>query len=125
MSDVVQLRAYLPIPPESWGSRLGRVCDKIAGISGEEAAERAGQYMRTTKQTVHRLEALDEEPTGQRQRSRRQLAYVLCAHVYHVDPAEFGLGDDDVPPALRATEVAVTSTKWDGAIESRRLRLAA
>lgn len=116
---------FVPIPPEPWGRRLSRVREDIAQLTLHQAAELANNFMITSYGSINRLERTTEAPTG---RLRRQLAFVLC-RAYRVDPAEFGLGEDDIPPGVaipdRSAEVAVTSTKWDGAIESRRLRLAA
>ena len=92
---------YATVPPEPWGRRLLRAREDVAGLNLDEAAATAGHYVMTTASTISRLERLPTEPTGPRQRSRRQLAYVLCAYVYNVDPADFGLSSEDVPPNLR------------------------
>jgi hypothetical protein len=91
--------AFAAVPPEPWGRRLERVRHDVAHYSLDEAATLAGNYMLTTASTISRLESVDEEPTGNRQRSRRNLAYVLCM-AYNVDPAEFGLGPSDLPPGV-------------------------
>ena len=59
--------------------------------------------MLTTDSTISRLESLNEVPSGPRNQSRRQLAYILCM-AYMVDPAEFELTADDLPPGLAVTD---------------------
>lgn len=69
--------------------------------------------MLTTESTISRLESLPSEPSGHRSASRRQLAYILC-HVYGVDPAEFGLSPDDLPPGidLKPLDLAATTDRY-------------
>lgn len=97
---------YKPIPPEPWGRRLARVRQDVAGMTLAEAMRAASRVMLTTDVTISRLEALPVVPAGPRQGSRRQLAYVLCRS-YRVDPEEFGLSENDLPPGMRASVTRV------------------
>jgi len=90
---------YRPVPPEPWGYRLARVRETVAHLTLEQATSLAGRFILTTKSAISRLEQLDDVPTGPRSASKRARAIVLCK-VYEVDPAEFGLSDDDLPPGI-------------------------
>lgn len=96
---------FFPIPPEPWGRRLERARTDVARLSLADAASIAGRLMLTSDATISRLEGLDQAPSGPRSGSRRQLAFVLCL-AYQVDPAEFGLTIDDLPPGLQAAVLA-------------------
>lgn len=87
------------MPPEPWGRRLLRAREDVAGYSMEQAVELVSTYMLTTKSTISRLEQQTEAPNGHRAAGRRQLAYILCV-AYGVDPADFGLTPDDLPPGI-------------------------
>lgn len=108
--------SYRRIPPEPWGRRLGRARWDLAHLTLSQAAALAGHWMLTTDSTISRLEGSDDLPSGPRNRSRRQLAYILCM-AYMVDPADFGLTPEDLPPGLRVTartpgEQAELPTIW-------------
>jgi len=96
-------RPYRRLPPEPWGRRLLRARVDLSGMTLDEAAELAGHWMPTTTTLISRLERSDDVPRGPRSRLRRQLAAVLC-HIYWVDPADFDLGPDDLPPGWRLAE---------------------
>ena len=90
---------YVPMPPEPWGRKLGRARWDLNHYTIDDAVRLAGQYLLTSAGTVSRLEAMVDVPSGPRQQRNRHLAYVLC-HAFRVDPAEFGLDDDDRPPGV-------------------------
>jgi hypothetical protein len=88
------------MPPEPWGRKLGRARWDLNRYTIDDATRLAGFYVLTSAGAISRLEARLDVPSGLRQRRNRHLAYVLC-HAYRVDPAEFGLDDDDRPPGVR------------------------
>jgi hypothetical protein len=107
--------AYMPLrhmPPEPWGRRLSRAREDLADLNLDQAAALAGFWMRTTRSTVQRLETLQAVPTGPKSGSKRQLAYVLCL-AYRVDPADFDLSPDDLPPGIKIRpRRTAASTIW-------------
>lgn len=116
VTSPLEARQFTPIPPEPWGRRLARVREDVAGYTLDEAVALAGNFMLTTASTVSRLEGLDSEPVGNRQGSRRQLAYVLC-RAYGVNPAEFGLTANDMPPGVTIpARTADSSTIWEASV---------
>ena len=91
---------FRPMPAEPWGWRFKRAREQVAGLTMDEAIELAGTYVITSKATISRLEHSPEAPTVfGKDRTRRQLAYILCL-AYGVDPAEFDLSPRDVPPGV-------------------------
>lgn len=119
------------LPPEPWGRRLRRAREDVAGYTLAEAVGLAGRFVLVTDSTISRLEAMEVQPSGPRAGGRRQLAYILSV-AYGVDPAEFGLSPDDLPPGLsipprsRGDDGSVLSTKWyTGNPSVRHLRIAA
>jgi hypothetical protein len=103
---------YRQMPPEPWGRKLKRARWDLNHYTINEAVTLAGHYMMTSDAAVSRLESLDDVPHGPRSRRNRQLACVLC-HAYRVDPAEFGLSDDDLPPSVAVSARSGTSsTIW-------------
>lgn len=92
---VEQLHA---LPPEPWGRQLTRAREDVAGLLMEPAVAKIGRYMDTSTGTLSRLEGLAEVPDV---RSRRQLACIALV-IYGIDPGLFGLGRDDLPPAIYA-----------------------
>jgi hypothetical protein len=86
----------------------------VAHLSLTQATELVGHYMLTSDATISRIESLAEVPAGHRSGSRRQLAYLLCL-AYRVDPSDFGLGPDDIPPNIEVRPRGphgAASTKW-------------
>jgi hypothetical protein len=86
-----------PLPPETWGKRLARARTN-AQLNLRDVEERLAPYI--SRATLNRLEALDIVPARRQDRGRAFLVLIL----YGYDPADFGLGPDDRPPAtdLRA-----------------------
>lgn len=105
------------LPAEPWGRRLLRAREDVAGMRMEEAVDLLSRYMLITTSSISRLEKIPVVPTGPRQASRRQRAYMLCL-CYGVDPADFDLGPNDIPPGLRlpprtfGPDGRVLSTIW-------------
>jgi hypothetical protein len=91
--------SYMQMPPEPWGRKLGRARWDLNHYTIEDAVRLAGYYTLTSAGTISRLESMTDVPSGPRQQRNRQVAYVLC-RAYRVDPAEFGLSDDDNPPGV-------------------------
>lgn len=122
---------YRAMPPEPWGRKLKRARWDLNRFTLDDAVRLVGQFMLTSGGSISRLEDLDEMPSGGRSASRRQLAYILCL-CCQVDPAEFGLSSDDLPPGLTIPARTLNdqgepaSTKWSSEIPSvRALRPAA
>ena len=107
---------FRPVPPEPWGRRLARVRQDVAGLTLSQAADLVGHFLPTTDATISRLESRATPPVGPRQRSRRMLTYVLCM-AYGVDPADFGVSDDDMPDEMHIPprREGMSSTKWQSA----------
>jgi len=81
------------LPPETWGRRLARARTN-AGFNLRDVEERLAPYI--SRATLNRLEALETEPVRRQDRSRAFLVLIL----YGINPADFGLGPDDRPPAM-------------------------
>jgi hypothetical protein len=75
-----------------------RAREDIAGLKMADAAKRVSRYMLTSVGTISRLEQLPETPAVA---SRRALAAALL-FIYGLDPQPFGVGRDDLPPAIYA-----------------------
>lgn len=64
-----------------------------------------------SRSTLNRLEALAEVPGKGKDRGRAVMALLL----YGMDPDDFGLGPDDVPPGIdanRLVDLGIHSTGW-------------
>lgn len=98
------------LPEEPWGWRMKRARERYAHLTLDELVAILGRYIFIDKSTISRLEKLDEPPLNPR---KRQTAY-FCALIYGLDPAQFGVGPDDVPPGLRgtATDLGFDRTGW-------------
>lgn len=79
------------LDPEPWGARLTRAREKAA-LTVRDIEELTGRYV--SRSAVSRLEARDVVPTKQPDRYKA-MAILLLAKV---DPRDFDLGPDDVPP---------------------------
>ena len=96
----------------------------------DEAVALIGQWMLTTASSISRLEQLQVVPTGPRSASRRQRAYMLCL-CYEVDPADFDLDPEDLPPGWEIParthnpDGTLASTNWLSGTRSIELRVAA
>lgn len=95
---------------------MKRAREDVAGLRLDQAADLASAWVLTSSATISRLEDRADMPTGGRSRSQRQRAYILCL-AYGVDPAELGLGPDDLPtnmviPARTLGEQGKPSTIW-------------
>jgi hypothetical protein len=77
---------------------MKRARESYANLTMEEAASRISRYMLTSAGALSRMEASPDEPTSQRRRQLATIALVL----YGIDPAPFGLGREDLPPAIYA-----------------------
>lgn len=86
-----------PLPPEPWGRRLLRARVDMADLKTREVAQVLNTYVFTSQATISRLEGREHEPTNSGQRAR---AY-LCAILYGVAPAEFGVTVDDLPDSVK------------------------
>jgi hypothetical protein len=111
------------LPPEPWGRRLRRAREDVGGYTNvDRAAEKVSRYQLTTGSTLARLEKLDEPPTN---RQRRVLATIALI-IYGIDPEPFGLGRDDLPPAIYAQlRKSRPKFEWITADELRPTRAAA
>jgi hypothetical protein len=85
------------LSPEPWGNRLARA-RADAGFNLRAVEVRLAPHV--SRASLARLEARDTVPVRRQDRARAILVLLL----YGVDPADFGLGPDDLPPAtdLRA-----------------------
>lgn len=92
--------------PEPWGRRLERARGK-----GQFRQVDALLFPHVTKSALFRLEHLDEVPTDRKDRARA----AMCVLLYGYDLEDFGLSEDDIPPAidLRVLDrLRRSSTKW-------------
>lgn len=89
--------ALAVLDPETWGRRIKRAREDHAHLTLDEAVARIGQFKLTSTGSVSRMESSPTEPTDPR---RRELACV-AAIVYGLDPAQFGVGSDDLPPGTK------------------------
>lgn len=92
---------------------MRRAREQHAGMTLKEAVAEIGKHHLTSEATISRMENSDDVPRDPR---RRALACV-AALVYGLDPTQFGVGSDDLPPGtvldLNATRAQVMSlTKW-------------
>jgi hypothetical protein len=101
---------------------MKRARERHVGLTISETVDRVGRYMLTSSAAISRLESLDDPPTGRRARA---LAAALV-YIYGLDPRPFGVGRDDLPPAIYADLVAAgPSSAWVTADELRRPLVAA
>lgn len=100
------------LPVEPWGRRIKRAREDYAGLTLDEAVAAIGQFKLTSTGSLSRMESSEGEPTDRR---RRELACV-AAIVYGLDPGQFGVGSDDLPPGtvsqINATYEGLVSTIW-------------
>jgi hypothetical protein len=112
------------LPPEPWGRQMTRAREDVAGLKHlQDAVDRLAPYMLSSTAAVCRLEQLVEPPPDRR---RRALAAALV-FLYGLDPRPFGVGRDDLPPAIYAQIVADSgpSFAWTTADELRQTPVAA
>lgn len=88
------------LPPEPWGWKLKRAREKYAHLTLDDAVSAVSRYMPVHGTTVSRLEQHPELPMGRQSLRHRMLAYLLCL-TYGLDPEQFGLDPDDLPPGIR------------------------
>lgn len=102
--------ALAQLPAESWGRRLKRGREDVAGRTMEEAIAAVAHIVVFDKSTLSRMESLTQPPTLARQ---RMTAYTLAVS-YGLDPAQFDLYPDDVPAAVLEVvhSQEFPSTKW-------------
>lgn len=96
------------LPPEPWGRRLARARVE-AGYNLRDVEAVLTPHL--SRASLARLEERVAVPTRRQDRARAILALLL----YGVDPADFDLGPDDVPPAtdVRALlKLRTTPTGW-------------
>ncbi len=91
-----------PMPAETWGWRFKRARMQVAGLNLKEAVQAVSYFTRTSESTILRLEKRGAAPRNWgKDADTRELATLLCL-VYCVDPIEFDLSPDDLPPGIRA-----------------------
>jgi hypothetical protein len=96
------------LEPEPWGRRLARARAN-AGYSLRDVEARLTPHV--SRAGLARLEDRPSVPVRPADRARAILVLLL----YGVDPADFDLGPDDVPPAtdLRAlTKLRISRSGW-------------
>lgn len=100
------------LPEEPWGWRMKRAREQYAHLTLDGLVDRLSRYIFIDKSTISRLEKLEEAPLNPR---KRQTAY-LCTLIYGLDPEQFGVGPDDIPPGLRDTalDLGFDRTGWFG-----------
>jgi hypothetical protein len=92
---------------------MKRAREEFAGMTLNEAVAEIGRHYLTSGPTISRLEDSLEVPTDKR---RRALA-CIAAIVYGLDPAQFGVSSDDLPPGTVNDIIATRmegkrSTRW-------------
>jgi transcriptional regulator with XRE-family HTH domain len=109
-----------PLPPETWGRRLARA-RILAGYNLRQVESILATQI--SHATLNRLEHRETVPIRRQDRARAFLVLVL----YRVDPADFGLGPDDMPPATDVRALARLRTGGSGwmRVTAGRLVLAA
>ena len=107
-APVLELRS---LPPESWGSRLARARE-VSGFKLTAVERLLRPHL--SRSTLSELEQRTEVPTRAVDRGRVVLALVL----YGVDPADFDLGPDDVPPAIDLKAVRALAERGSVSEES-------
>lgn len=92
---------------------MKRAREEFAHLTLDQAVAEIGLHHLTSKASISRMEDSQEVPTDPR---RRALACV-AAIVYGLDPNQFGVGSDDLPPGTvsdingtRGQEFS--STRW-------------
>lgn len=96
-----------PLTPETWGRRLARARNEAGYNLRDVEAALAPLISRAT------LDRLEKHPTVPRRRQDRARAVIVLVF-YGVDPCEFGLGPDDVPPATDLRALTVLRTAASG-----------
>lgn len=82
-----------------------------------DAVRLISRWLTTTTASISRLEHEPAVPAGPRSERKRQLACMLCL-CYGVDPGEFNLSPDDlppgwkIPPRRRTRSGDMPSTNW-------------
>jgi hypothetical protein len=96
MSTVIDFAEFKlgRLDPESWGRRMMRAREDVALLTVRQVEDKTGGYV--SRSALSRIEALTEPPAKIADRRRALVAVLL----YRVDPAEFGLGPEDVPPLI-------------------------
>lgn len=113
MSTVTSLpepRRSRKLDPEPWGARIARA-RKAAGFGDTRALDGAKHILGFGRGPVNVLEQHDQTPT---EPALRRRAYMLLSF-YDFDPADFGLGDDDRPPAIdldALSDLGRSPTTW-------------
>lgn len=86
------------LPPETWGQRLQRAREHIAGLSLQAASVALGEMgWEVSYMTLSRIEKLDQPPVSRKHRQHAIFALV----VYGLDPADFELSLDELPRSAR------------------------
>jgi hypothetical protein len=95
MSNVMDFAGFTltRLGPEPWGCRLTRARE-AAGLTVRDVDRMTGSYV--TKSALSRLEDMVAVPEKIADRRRALVALLL----YRVDPTDFGLGPEDVPPLI-------------------------
>jgi hypothetical protein len=103
------------LPPETWGRRLRRMREDVAGMNLTEATEAMAQFQLVSLSSVSRLEARTERPDDPRLLRTALLLCLVCG----VDPAELDLvpkelvdGFPSVVSNALEQEFRAASTKW-------------
>lgn len=86
--------ALAVLPVEPWGWRMKRAREDYAGLTLEAAVAAIGQHYLTSTGSISRMEDSPGVPKDPR---RRALA-CIAAIVYRLDPSQFGVSSDDLPP---------------------------
>lgn len=112
MSNVIDFAGFHlnRLGPETWGDRMKRARER-ADLTVRDVERYTGSYI--SRSAVSRLEALDAVPVKTPDRRKATFALLL----YRVDPRDFGLGPDDVPPLLdidAVTQANVTNLCFSG-----------
>lgn len=97
------------LPPEPWGARFARARES-RGLTIRDIDSLGLEFGRGV---AHKLEQLASAPTNPRDR-RRALTLLV---VYGIDPADFDLNDEDVPPVLdlhALRDLGIRQRTWNG-----------
>ena len=113
--------ALASLPPEPFGRKLCRIREDVAEILIEDLARRISQWTPVSSATLSRLEHATEVPSRDQARLVATLFCIACG----VDPAEVGLGFDDLPPAWDVPQVMQKLTSYSPCSTRRSIRLAA
>lgn len=112
MSNVMDFAGFslTRLGPEPWGARLTRAREQ-ADLTIRDVERLTGSYV--SRSALSRLEARDLVPDKIGDRRKALLVVLLC----RVDPVDFDLGPEDVPPMIDLQAVVqanVTSLCFSG-----------